>query len=92
MIDQSVKYVACPNLAASMFDGETILLNLHDGNYYGLNGVGAEVWRWLHEPKTLDQLESMITEHFDVESGTARRDVGLLIEDLYARKLIEVAP
>lgn len=88
---ETTKYVASPNLAASMFDGETVILNLHDGNYYGLSGVGAEVWRWLHEPKTVAQLESMITEQFAVESDTARRDVTRLLEDLQARKLIEVA-
>jgi len=74
-----------------MFDGETVILNLHDGNYYGLNRVGAEVWGWLREPKTLDQLESLVTAQFNVQSETARADLTKLLSDLQARKLIEVA-
>jgi hypothetical protein len=43
LIEETRKYVASRNLAASLFDGETVVLNLSDGNYYGLNPVGSEI-------------------------------------------------
>ena len=32
---------------------EVVLLNLRDGVYYGLDGVGARVWTLVQEPRTV---------------------------------------
>jgi len=91
VIDNSVRYVASRKLTASEISGEAVILNLRDGNYYGLNQVAAEVWRWLQEPRTLDQLESLMTATFEVDSDRARQDLTKLLQDLETRRLIEVA-
>jgi len=92
MVSEDLKYVAHENLAASMVDGEAVILNLQDGNYYGLNAVGAEVWRWLREPKTINELVRLLTAQFKVDSGTARQDIVRLLGDLEARHLIQAVP
>ena len=89
MVSAEPRYVAHQNLAASMVDGEAVILNLKDGNYYGLNTVGAEVWRWLHEPKTVEELVGLMTAQYEVDTGTARQDVERLLRDLEARHLIQ---
>ena len=91
MIDNSARYVASRKLSATEINGEAVILNLRDGNYYGLNPVAAEVWRWLQEPKTLDQLESLMVGEFAVDRGQARQDLTQLLQDLETRKLIEAA-
>ena len=91
MTDNSAKYVASRKLAASEINGEAVILSLADGNFYGLNPVAAQVWRWLQEPRTLDQLESLLTAEFNVERDRARQDLTQLLRDLQTRKLIEAA-
>jgi hypothetical protein len=44
----------------------------------------------MREPKSLSDLESLVTARFEVEPETARRDITALLKDLSDRKLIEV--
>ncbi|MBL8295344.1 MAG: PqqD family protein [Bryobacterales bacterium] len=90
MIGDTTQFVASQRLAASDIDGEVVVLNLRNGNYYGLNPVAAEVWRWLQEPRTLDQLISLVTAEFEVTPDRARQEITQLLLDLQARQLIEV--
>ena len=91
-MNSELKYVAQTNMAASMVDGEAVILNLQDGNYYGLNTVGAEVWRCLQEPKTVSDIVRLITAQYEVDTETARQDVIRLLGDLEARHLIKAVP
>src|SRR5262249_17825747 len=54
-LDAQVPWVASQRLASSEIGGEAAVLNLADGNFYGLNDLASQVWRWLQEPRTVDQ-------------------------------------
>ena len=92
MTVDTTKFVASHRLAASEIDREVVVLNLRNGNYYGLNPVAAELWRWLQQPKTVDQLLSLLTTEFAVDPGRARQDIAQLLVDLQTRQLVEVTP
>jgi hypothetical protein len=92
MIGDTRKFVASQRLVASQIDEEVVVLNLRNGNYYGLNPVAAEVWSWLQQPRTMDQLISLVTTEFEVTPDRARQEITKLVLDLQARQLIEAAP
>ncbi len=36
-----------PRVVHETIDGETVILNLDNGNYYSLLGLGAQIWRYI---------------------------------------------
>lgn len=91
-ITDSTRFVINKQLSSSEIGGEAVVLNLKDGNFYGLNPVAAEVWKWLAEPRTLAELVGLVTGEFNVEAATAEADLRKLLADLDQRKLISVCP
>jgi hypothetical protein len=84
------RFVATREVAQTEIDGEAVVLNLRDGNYYGLNAVASQVWQWLREPRTMDELEGLLMAEFKVDAGRAGGDLRKLLADLRTRKLIDV--
>jgi hypothetical protein len=72
-------------------DGETILLNLDTGIYFGLDKVGTDVWRAILAAGTLDEALTRVQSDYDVEPGVLRTDFLRLVDDLLAKGLLERA-
>jgi hypothetical protein len=71
--------------------GETVILNLESGVYFGLDAVGGRIWQLLSEGKTLGQICDVMLEEYDVTRHEIERDVQTLVESLRAHHLIEQA-
>ena len=67
--------VADPEHASCELGGETVILNLNSGVYYGLDTVGTRVWRLLHEPRSVSELRDLITNEFDVTADRCESDL-----------------
>jgi hypothetical protein len=70
--------------------GEAVILSLQSGAYYGLNPVGAWVWKLIQEPKTVSALRAAIVNQFEVEPELCQGDLNTLLRDLIQERLIEV--
>jgi type I protein arginine methyltransferase len=68
--------------------GETVLLSLDDGLYFGLNSVGTHIWRAISPAVTVADIRASMLEHFDVDEAICERDLLALIAELADRKLI----
>ncbi len=60
-------------VAAQVIDGEAIIINLSNGMYYSLDGVGGEIWSLIVEGRTLEEVAAAIDRRYQVESTQARR-------------------
>ncbi len=70
--------------------GESAILNLKAGVYYGLNEVGTRVWKLIQEPKRVSELRDAILEEYEVEPHRCEADIMVLLQDLLQNGLIEV--
>lgn len=86
------RVVAARDQVSAEVEGEAVILNLADGVYYGLDGVGARVWELLREPRTVGELAGAVAAEFEVDAETAARDLEVLLADLTARRLVDVVP
>jgi hypothetical protein len=68
--------------------GETVLLDLHSGVYYGLDAVGTRMWNLLMERRTLDDVCGVMAGEYDVAPDVLRRDLIDLLRDLVERGLV----
>jgi hypothetical protein len=71
--------------------GETVLLNLSTGVYYGLNEVGAFIWQRLDGKHTLDDLVRSVCSAYAVDRERALADVRRLVEELLNAGLIDAS-
>lgn len=85
-----MKYQLTSDQISSKVGGETVILNHNKGAYYGLNEVGVLVWDTLEQgPQTMDSLCEVVSNEYDVDVETCRKDVDDLIRDLISEKLVE---
>lgn len=70
--------------------GDTAILDLKSGQYYGLNPVGARIWNLIQEPKTVAEVLRVIVDEYDVEAASCERDLVMLIEQLQGKGLVEI--
>lgn len=84
-------------VAASVLDGDAIMINLSTGVYYSLVHVGAFIWERIASGNRLDSIVSSLTQRYDVSSERAQADLDhlvaqLLEEDLVLAANAELAP
>jgi len=69
---------------------ETVILDLASGTYYGLDAVGARIWGWIAEGRSLLQIcEGMLAE-YEVTRTDIERDVLALARALLENQLIRI--
>jgi hypothetical protein len=70
-------------------DGDTVMMSLQHGNYFGLSvGVGARLWDLLSSPMQLHEMVEIITNEFEVDSATCRLDLEKFIDALLKNDLV----
>jgi len=77
------------NVSCSLGD-EAAILHVRNGVYYGLDPVGARVWKLLEQPKSVADLRAAILDEYDVESAKCESDLLNLLEKLRTEGLIEI--
>ena len=70
-------------------EGESVLLDLESGRYYGLDEVGTLIWKMLREGASVAEIETGILEQYDTDRATVSRDVRRILDELAERSLIE---
>jgi hypothetical protein len=72
--------------------GESVLLDLKSGVYFGLNGVGTRIWTLMNEGGSLEDVGRVLCDEFDVAPPDVRGDVLRFASELCAHGLCHVAP
>ena len=70
--------------------GDAVILNLKTGVYYGLDAVGALVWKLIQAPMTVADIRDGLLKEYDVDAGRCEGDLLALLQELAAAELIEV--
>ena len=72
--------------------GETVLLDLATGIYFGLDAVGARIWQQIEsENATLAEACDVVEREYDVSREQLERDVLALAERLLEHGLVATA-
>ncbi len=74
------------------FVGELVMMNVVRGEYYGLDGVGTQIWNRLEEPIRVADLIDSLSEIFDADSSVITDDVCEFLTELAAQDLLTIAP
>ena len=70
---------------------EVVLLSVQNGQYYGLNPVGASIWRLIQQPRTLAEVrDGLLDEYAGVSTDTCSREVLAFATTMLTLGLIEL--
>lgn len=92
MPDVSGRLRVHPSVLSRELAGETVLLNLESGVYYGLDAIGTRAWNLLTEERTFDDVCTVMLEEFDVSRDTLRGDLTALVRELCEKQLLVAVP
>ena len=81
--------VACEGNISCDLAREAALLDFHSGTYYGLNQIGAQIWRPIAEPRSVGEICDVIVAEYDVAAQVCEHEVIALFGELAARGLVE---
>jgi hypothetical protein len=90
VVSGSSTVVAAKDQVSSDLGGEVAILDLKAGVYYGLDAVGARIWSFIQEPRTVNEIRDILLEEYDVEPERCERDLLALLRRLADEGLVEV--
>ena len=70
------------DIVASEIDGETVMMSIENGQYYGLDFIGSHIWELIKTPIKVSDLIDTLLEKYDVDGDTCQRDVLAFLNDL----------
>src|SRR5258708_38452787 len=88
----STTIAAIADQASVDLDDEVAILNLKTGVYFGLNEVGAWIWRFIQQPRTVAQVQTALLDEFDVTPEQSLADLEALLSELAQHQLIDIEP
>ena len=71
-------------------DGDTVILHLGSGTYYGLNAVGSTIWNFIQEPRTIAKIHDRLLQQYEADAGECERDLLNILDDLSKASLVEI--
>jgi Coenzyme PQQ synthesis protein D (PqqD) len=90
LISQNAIVSVSQDQVSSDLAGESVILNLKNGTYYGLNELGSVIWEFIQEPKTVADICANILQDYEVDAETCSSSVQALLVDLVDAQLVEI--
>lgn len=88
-IEPSMKVRTSPRVYARAFGDEMVLLEFGLGEYFGLDPIGAEVWKHLEAGEALPRIAGALVERYDVGYDAALRDLLALVDEMREHGLVD---
>ncbi len=79
-----------PDVLHQELGGETVLLNLDNESYFGLDEIGTRVWQVLSETNSATAVVERLADEYEVSVEQLRSDVEKLIGELLDAGLVSV--
>ena len=81
---------AVPDHVSSNMDGETVILSLASGVYYGLDTVGSRIWGLIQKPQRVTAVRDTLLAEYEVIPEQCERELLALLNRLIENGLVEV--
>jgi hypothetical protein len=82
--------VQSPNLVATQLGQEIVILGLDSELYYSLSEVGAQIWKLIESPMSVQSVLDALLKQYAVDPALCQADLLAILQDLTAEGLIEV--
>ena len=87
----SRRYHAVSEHLSSNLNGESVILSLKNGKYYGFNSVAATIWAALQIPATIAEIEASVMQEYEVDATVCRQKVSSFLKEMTKEGLIRIS-
>jgi hypothetical protein len=74
----------------SSLGSETVIMNLENGDYLGLNSVASDIWNLLKEPIAIEKLYSQIINMYNVTEDQCQKEVNDFLKKISEQNMLEI--
>lgn len=74
--------INAPKIVHETIDGETVILNLDNGNYYSLMGVGAQIWEFIESGAPVNKIVEKVKCGYTVNGTDVDDAVSQFVSEL----------
>jgi hypothetical protein len=85
-----MRAIVPPDVLIQELQGESVLLNLKSGRYFGLDEVGTRMWAAVTAAESLEAACDVLLGEYDVDADRLHADLRALVEKLVENGLVEV--
>lgn len=89
-ISFAAKVVVSPDTLINVVGQESVLLNLKNEQYFGLDQMGTQMWQALATSDSIQAVYEKLLGEYDVSAEVLHRDLNNLLEKLLAHGLLEL--
>ena len=89
-ISPAARIRVSPDILISEVGGESVLLNLKNERYFGLDDIGTRMWKVLIASDSIQAAYETLLAEYDVEANRLQQDLDELIQKLLEQGLVEV--
>ena len=82
--------VAAKEQTSCDLDGESVVLDMSSGKYYGLNSAGSAIWNLIQHPRTVRDIRDALVEEFEVDPQRCEEDLLAWLESMSDKELVKV--
>ncbi len=83
-----VRYETPAHVLARSVGADTVLLDLHQDEYFSLDRVGTEVWALIGKGLTFGEIVADIASSYEVDQAQVETDVRALVGELVSTGLL----
>lgn len=84
-----MQYLIPDDVLHRLVQTDTVILNAATNAYVSLNGSAGRIWELFGAGHTVDEVQEMMVDEFDVEVDVVAADVAATLQSLLQRGLLE---
>ncbi|TQV85347.1 lasso peptide biosynthesis PqqD family chaperone [Aliikangiella coralliicola] len=75
----------------ALIDGETVMMDIESGNYYGLDLIATRIWQLIEKPLSVQAICSQLLSEYDVSEEQCHQDVIDFINQMAQVRTVTIA-
>jgi hypothetical protein len=88
VLTKTQRIAIAPDVLYQELDGESVLLNLTNETYFGLDDVGTRIWQLLVEQGNVEAVLAQMQTEYEVDEVTLQADLTRLLAELNEAGLV----
>lgn len=78
-------------LITSKMDGETVMMSINNGEYYGLDPIGSRIWELIENPISVESLIAKLRCEYDIEIAQCEHDTTIFLQQMANKNLLIIS-
>jgi hypothetical protein len=87
-LEPSATFAVPESVHSREVGGETVILDTVGGTYYGLDEVGTRIWDLVRDGRSVEAVETVLLDEYEVEPDDLHRDLERLLDELLDQGLL----